>query len=85
MRHLWIDGRLSWPVVTAIVFVTVSALAFDFTWRAVTIPIGRLVAYALVIDAAAAALLIFCYYVFVRSRGSESLPLREPRRKNAAQ
>ena len=58
MRLIWVDGRLAWPLVIAIVYVTFCVLGFDFAWRLIVLPIGRLVIYAAVLDLAVAALLI---------------------------
>jgi hypothetical protein len=58
MRLIWVDGRLAWPLVVAIVYVTCCVLGFDIAWRLLVLPFDRLVIYAAVLDLAVAALLI---------------------------
>ena len=57
-RLIWIDGRLSWPLVIAVVFPSLSLIVVDFVWRVVVLPIEWLLLYAFLVDGAAAALLI---------------------------
>ena len=68
-RLFWVDGRLSWPLVIAVVFVTASLLAVDFVWRMVVVPFDTLLIYAIMLDGAAAALLIGGYILVRRRRG----------------
>jgi hypothetical protein len=42
----WIDGRISWPVVLAVVFSTVTILATDFAWRTIQAPLPVIVGVA---------------------------------------
>jgi hypothetical protein len=57
-RWLWRDGRLSWGVVGAAVFLTVSLIAFDLAWRLVKLPFDKLLIAALPIDLAAALVVL---------------------------
>ena len=66
MRLFWADGRFGWPVIAALVLVTISLLALDLVWRLVVIPFDTLAIYATVAVIAAAAILIAgCKYVDV--------------------
>jgi len=38
----WIDGRLAWPAVVAVLFSTLAVLAIDFAWRTVQAPVWLL-------------------------------------------
>jgi hypothetical protein len=42
----WIDGRLPWPLVATICFLTLSLLALDFAWRVITIQFETLLIFA---------------------------------------
>jgi hypothetical protein len=57
-RFLWVDGRFSWWLVGAVIFLTVSALGFDMAWRLVKIQFDTLVLYGIVVEFAAAAALL---------------------------
>lgn len=72
MRYLWVNGRFGWPVITAVVFATLSALILDFVWRVVTIPINRLMTYAFVIGAISAALIVVGYQAIAHARERRS-------------
>jgi hypothetical protein len=72
MRLFWVDGRLSWPFVVAVVFVTTSALAADFVWRLVVIPFTNLVIYAAAADLVVAALLILVWMAARRKNRSRA-------------
>lgn len=75
-RLIWTDGRLSWPLVSGIVFSSSSLVALDFVWRIVVLPIEDLLIYAILIDGTAAMLLIGIY-VLVRRR-QEVSPMTDP-------
>jgi hypothetical protein len=42
----WIDGRLPWPLVATIGFLTLSTLILDFAWRIVIIQFETLLIFA---------------------------------------
>jgi hypothetical protein len=65
-RWLWHDGRLSWGVVGAALFLTVSLIAFDLAWRLVKLPFDTLLIAAVPIGLAAA--LVFLALVRVVRR-----------------
>ena len=65
-RWLWMGDRFGWPVIVALVFLTISVIAIDFVWRLLVIPFGRLVAYALALDGLAAVLLAVAYLLVFR-------------------
>ena len=65
-RWLWRDGRLSWGVVGAAVFVTVSLIAFDLCWRLVKLPFVTLLIAAVPIDLAAALVVLALVRVVLR-------------------
>lgn len=48
-RLIWVDGRLSWPLVVAMTYLSALVLLFDLSWRLVTIPFDALVVYAFAI------------------------------------
>jgi hypothetical protein len=45
-RLFWVDGRLAWPLVAIIAFLTVSLLILDYVWRVVTLQFETLLIYA---------------------------------------
>lgn len=65
---LWKDGRLSWGVIGVVVFLTVSVIAFDLAWRAVKIPFEKLLIYAVIIDVAAAVVVVVVSRLIPRER-----------------
>ncbi len=38
MGKIFVNGRLSWTLVTVIVFLAASAVVFDYVWRIVEAP-----------------------------------------------
>ena len=72
MRLLWVNGRLGWPFVIAMIFITVTVVMMDFAWRIALIPFASLAAYTVIADLAAAALLIVGYLVVLRPRRTPS-------------
>jgi len=67
MRLFWSDGRLSWPLVIAVVLPSLSLVVLDFVWRIVVMPVELLLTYAVAIEAAIALLLIL-FSIRVRRR-----------------
>ena len=67
MRFCWVNGRLGWPLVISIVFVTLSALVLDYVWRTVIIPADKLFIYAAAIELTVMVLLV-ALWTFVRPR-----------------
>ena len=64
MRFCWVDGRLGWPLVILIVFVTASVLVLDYVWRTVIIPADKLIMYAAAVEVTLAILLVtLCSFV----------------------
>ena len=39
MRLFWLEGRLSWPFVICVGYLTLSFLIVDFVWRRLVIPL----------------------------------------------
>jgi hypothetical protein len=79
---LWRDGRLSWDVVGALVFVTVTVLATDLVWRFTRIQFETLTIYA-VCCVAAVLVAILALRWFVRSRCRRLSPASNPIRAAA--
>ncbi len=67
-RLLWIDGRLPWPLVVSVVFLSSSLVVVDFVWRVVVLPIEKLLLYAVLVDGAVTVLLIGSCAVIRRRR-----------------
>lgn len=67
-RWLLRDGRLSWGVVGAVVFVTASLIAFDLAWRLVKLPFDNLLIRAVAMDLAAALVVLSLVRVVLRRR-----------------
>ena len=76
-RLFWIDGRLSWPFVITVVFLTLSAVIIDFVWRSFVIPFETLLIYSVICEGAAVILLVGARFQFrgaVRARRSPETP-----------
>jgi hypothetical protein len=58
MRFIWVDGRFSWGLVGAVVFLSASVIASDIVWRVLRIQVDTLLIYAAATDIVAAAVLI---------------------------
>ena len=67
-RFIWVDGRFSWWLVGAVIFLTLSALGFDMAWRLVKIQFDTLVLYGAAIEFAAAIALILIARRFSQRR-----------------
>jgi len=52
------NGRLSWPFVISILYITVALIIFDYVWRVVVTPFNTLLFYAFVTSVALAILLL---------------------------
>ncbi len=65
-RLLWVNGRLGWPLVVAVAYVSLSVVAVDYSWRVLEMPFAQLAAFSAALDLAVAALLVL---VGVRMRG----------------
>lgn len=68
LRWLWKDGRFAWGAIAAAVFLTVSILAFDVAWRVVRLRFDALLICGVLIDAAAAAVLVLVARQLIRAR-----------------
>jgi hypothetical protein len=58
MRLFWLEGRLSWPFVIGVGYLTLSFLIVDFAWRRFVMPFETLLIYAVIGDAAVAIILV---------------------------
>lgn len=67
VRAIWKDGRFSWGAIGAVVFLTVSLLGFDVAWRAISLQFDTLLIYSILVDAAAALVLILVVRVLTRT------------------
>ena len=61
MRLFWVDGRLSWPLVIALAYLSVSLIVADYVWRHVMMSFDTLLLYMIATDAVTAILLIGVY------------------------
>lgn len=59
----WRDGRLGWPFVAAVVFLSVSLIALDLVWRFMQIAIEDLLLYAMLAEAGAALAIVLAYRI----------------------
>jgi hypothetical protein len=57
-RLIWVDGRLAWPLVAIIAYVTASLVLTDYAWRLFVLPVGTLMIGAMLASAAGALLLL---------------------------
>jgi hypothetical protein len=69
-RLFWVNGRLSWPLVVAIAYVSASAVILDYVWRVVVIQFDTLLLSAIVAVVAGTILLVLCSYVLRRQHRS---------------
>ena len=65
-RLFWVNGRLSWPLVVAIAYVSVSAVILDYVWRVVVIQFDTLLLLAVAAEVAGPILVVLCYYALRR-------------------
>jgi len=56
-RPVWIDGRLAWPLVIAISYLSALVIIFDFSWRILVMPFFALVLAAAVFGVSGAILI----------------------------
>jgi hypothetical protein len=71
MRRLfWVNGRLSWPFVIAVAYVSVSAVILDYVWRVVVIQFDTLLLSAIVAVVAGTILLVLGSYALRRQHRS---------------
>ena len=49
MKHIWINGRLSWAAIVALVYASVALIVLDYGWRLIELPIEELILYAAVL------------------------------------
>jgi hypothetical protein len=69
-RLFWVNSRLSWPLVVAIAYVSVSAVILDYVWRIFVIQFDTLLLSAVAAEIASAILLVLCYRALRRPRRS---------------
>lgn len=69
-RWFWVNGRFGWLFIIALLFVTASAVAFDFVHRVVVLPFTALALYAVAANILAITLMIVGY-LFARRRISK--------------
>ena len=65
-RWFWINDRLAWPFVAAVVFATLVLLVTDLIWRVLVMPAEALA--AMVIGVCIVAVLIFSGFRFLAER-----------------
>jgi hypothetical protein len=77
MRLFWVDGRLPWPLVVTVGFLTLSAVIIDFVWRSFVVPFETLLIYSVIGEGVAVILLVGARFKFrgtVRARRSPASP-----------
>jgi hypothetical protein len=77
MRSFWVDGRLSWPLVISVAFLTLSAVIIDFVWRSFVVPFETLLIYSVICEGVAIILLLGARFQFrdaARARRSPATP-----------
>jgi amino acid transporter len=67
-RIFWVDGRLPWPLVFAVAFVSALLLVTDFAWRVLVISFGALLVSAILIGGIVAVLLFVAHLRLRRRR-----------------
>ena len=67
-RWFWFDGRLSWPFVAVIVFLSLILLLADLVWRVLVIPLETLLALTIAIGVVAILSLIGVNLLLRRGR-----------------
>ena len=72
IRFIWSDGRLAWPLVFAIVLLTLSLLTIDLIWRTFRLPLESLLMLAALLELGlACAFAIVIALLHRRARASE--------------
>ena len=46
MKLIWANGRFAWPFVVLITLLAASAVALDYSWRVLVMPLSRLLIWA---------------------------------------
>jgi hypothetical protein len=68
IRLIWIDGRLSWSLIGAVIFITLSIIILDIVWRMAKMPFYTLLIYAAAIDLATAVVAILGARLLLRGK-----------------
>ena len=71
-RWFWRNGRLPWPLVFIVVYLSLSVLAVDYAWRVVKMPIETFMSYAIIVGTCLAGLAIALYFLLRRQSGRTS-------------
>lgn len=72
-RLIWVDGRLAWPLVIVVLYLSALVVIFDFGWRILVMPFFSLVLCAAIFGVSG-ALLIAVLVFWQRNCRSERLP-----------
>ena len=62
-RLFWIDGRLPWPLVIVVAYVSASLVAADYVWRVLVVPFDTLLLYTVIVDFAIAIVMYAVYRI----------------------
>jgi DMSO/TMAO reductase YedYZ heme-binding membrane subunit len=65
IRLFWVDGRLSWPLVALVAYLSAGLVILDYAWRVIVVQFDTLLLYAFAI---AGPLFIVSVAVMVRYR-----------------
>jgi heme/copper-type cytochrome/quinol oxidase subunit 2 len=49
IRLFWVDGRLSWPLVALIAYLSAALVILDYAWRVIVVQFDTLLLYAFAI------------------------------------
>jgi hypothetical protein len=49
LRLVWVDGRLAWPLVGLVVYLTATLILMDYAWRVMQMQFDTLMLYGLAI------------------------------------
>ena len=67
-RLLWVDGRLSWPLVIVVAYISASVIIVDFVWRIVVLPFDTLLLCVVTIGGSLFVLLGLLMLLSARAR-----------------
>ena len=65
-RLFWVEGRLSWPLVIVLAYLSISLIVADYVWRHVMMSFDTLLLYMIATDTVTAVLLIGAYALYRR-------------------
>jgi uncharacterized sodium:solute symporter family permease YidK len=71
-RLFWVDGRLPWPLVALVAYLSLALIVLDYAWRVIVVQFDTLLLYAFAIAVPLFVLVVALMLRYRKPRGKKT-------------